>query len=447
MTIVTGPSSNISLEAWLPDQWTGRLLVIGNGGLDGCIHYEDMNYGSSTGFATVGTNNGHDGVGGQPFYKQPGVVEDYVYRAIHTASSVVKDTSTTYYGKSHTKSYYLGCSTGGRQGFKEAQSFPQDFDGIVAGAPAFNFNNLIYWSGNFYNITGKPGSSTFLTSSDWNLVYADILKQCDQLDGVPDGVLEDPELCQYRPESLICAPGQKENCITATQAATVRLAFSPVYGPSGSLIFPRLQPGANATGISFTGRPFQYTVDWFRYVVYNNTAWDPTTLGLKDWVAADRLNPFNVATWEGDLSQFKQHGGKLLHYHGLQDPIISSDNSIRYYNHVSRTMGLPAPELDSFYRFFRISGMGHCVGGTGASSIGNTKSPAAGFDPQSNILAALVKWVEEGRAPETIRGTKYAEGIESPGKILAQRDHCKYPMRNTYRGHGDPNVPCNWHCV
>lgn len=446
LTVVTGPSSNIKLEAWLPDNWTGRLLVVGNGGLDGCIHYEDLNYGASMGFGTVGTNNGHDG-NGESFYKNPGVVEDFVYRSIHTASSVVKEVSKTLYQRGYKKSYYLGCSSGGRQGFKEAQSFPDDFDGIVAGAPALDFNALNYWSGHFYNLTKESGSPSFLTAAQWDLVYADILKQCDCIDGVLDGVLEDPRLCRYRPESLICVSKHAENCLTGIQAATVRSVFSSVYGPDGTLVYPRLQPGANSTGLYLSGSPFTYTTEWYRYVIYNNPSWDPTTLGLKDWVAADQLNPFNAATWEGDLSQFRQRGGKLLHYHGLQDQIITSENSIRYYNHVSRTMDLPSDEIDQFYRFFRISGMAHCSGGTGANFIGNSNDTAASRDPHGNVLSAIVRWVEDGIAPETIRGTKYANGTKGSGNILAQRDHCKYPLRNMYEGRGDPNLPASWRCI
>ncbi|GAO16881.1 hypothetical protein UVI_02012010 [Ustilaginoidea virens] len=431
------------MEVWLPDKWTGRVLAVGNSGLDGCIHYDDINYGVSAGFATVGTNNGHDG-GGAAFYRNPGTVEDYVSRAIHTASSVVKEASRAYYGKRHTKAYYLGCSTGGRQGFKEAQSFPDDFDGIVAGAPAINFNSLIYWSGHFSNLLGRPGSPTFLTPAEWNLVYADVLKQCDHLDGVVDGVLEDPHLCHYRPEALLCAAGRTNNCLTAAQAGAVRAVFSPLRSSQGDLMCPRMQPGPNFANI-FAAQPLSYSTEWFRYVVYNDPSWAPSQLSLKDWVAAERLNPFNVATRDGDLSKFQNRGGKILHYHGLEDPVISSENSIWYYDHVSRTMGLPPAKLDDFYRFFRISGLGHCAGGRGAGSIGNTKSTVASLDPLRNVLFAMVKWVEQGVAPEVIRGTKHANG-DASSRAVAHRDHCKYPLRNVYNGHADAGDAASWKC-
>ncbi|KAM0276445.1 hypothetical protein ACHAQH_006750 [Verticillium albo-atrum] len=158
------------METWLPVDWSGRFLSTGNGGLGGCIQYEDMQYAASQGFATVGTNNGHDGGDGQTFLDNPDIIEDYVYCALYTGVIIGKDVSETFYGKSHTKSYYFGCSTGGRQGFKEAQSFADDFDGVVAGAPAFSFNNLMSWSSYFYPLTGPPTADTFVPLSVWPLI-------------------------------------------------------------------------------------------------------------------------------------------------------------------------------------------------------------------------------------------------------------------------------------
>ncbi|KAH7161112.1 tannase and feruloyl esterase [Dactylonectria macrodidyma] len=439
--VTTSPTSNVSMEAWLPLDWNGRFLGVGNGGLAGCLKYEDVNYGVSHGFATAGANNGHNGTSGLPFYNNPGVVEDYVYRSVHLTAELGKQVTRKFYGKKHTKSYYLGCSTGGRQGFKEAQDFPHDFDGIVAGAPAFDLNALMYWTGQFYIATGPPGSETFLTASQWELVYSDILTQCDGLDGSVDGVLEDPSLCQYRPEDLICAPDQSSDCITGTQAATVRAVFSPVYGAEGDLVYPRLQPGANATDRFFAGEPHQYPVEWFRYAIYNDPNWDPATLNVQDWLKAKAEDPFKVSTWKGDLSAAKDRGTKILHYHGLEDNAITSDNSARYYDHVSRTMNLPSENLDDFYRYFRISGMAHCRGGNGAYMIGSDQATFTSYEPNGNALAAIVRWVEEGIAPD------YILGVQNPGEGNMTRKHCKYPRRNVYKGTGDTNDVDNWECV
>jgi feruloyl esterase len=190
MFVKTSATSNITLEAWLPTNWTGRFLSTGNGGLSGCIQYEDIAYGTSFGFATVGANNGHNGTSGEAFYKAPEVVADFAYRSVHTGVVVGKQISKAYYESDYTKSYYLGCSTGGRQGFKEVQDFPNDFDGVVVGAPALAFNNLSSWSGSFYLYTGSNTSSTFLSPDEWALVHEDILSQCDTIDGVKDGIIE-----------------------------------------------------------------------------------------------------------------------------------------------------------------------------------------------------------------------------------------------------------------
>ncbi|KAL2129164.1 hypothetical protein VTI74DRAFT_8158 [Chaetomium olivicolor] len=450
--VATSSQSGISMEAWLPRNWTGRFLSTGNGGLNGCLSYDDMAYTVEQGFATVGANNGHNGTSGKPFLNNLDVVEDFAWRSVHTNVVVGKQISAAFYKKQHTKSYYLGCSTGGRQGFKSAQSFPDDFDGIIAGAPALDFNNLNSWSGHFYPITGPAGSPTYLTPDQWAAVHADIMAQCDGLDGYVDGIIEDPLLCQYRPESLICPPGTAANtstCITGTQAGTVRAVLSDLYGENGTFVYPRMQPGAELLGlpqIYYGGRPFSYASDWFRYVVYNNPNWDPATLSPRDYAYSNTLNPSDIRTWSGDLSAVKARGAKILHYHGQQDQIITSEISPRYYNHVARTMNLPSSALDDFYRFFRISGMGHCSGGPGASFIGQRRGSTASLDPDQNVLTAMVRWVEEGKAPNSILGTAFVNGTAG-GQVAFRRRHCKYPLRNTYTGKGDPKDPDSWKCV
>ena len=451
--VATSDRSGINMEAWLPRDWTGRFLSTGNGGLNGCLSYDDMAYTTELGFATVGANNGHNGTSGQPLLNNPDVVTDFAWRSVHTNVVVGKQISKKFYTKSHTKSYYLGCSTGGRQGFKSAQSFPEDFDGIVAGAPALDFNNLNSWSGHFYLLTGAPGSPTYLTPEQWTAVHSDIMAQCDGIDGYVDGIIEEPRLCQYRPESLICPPGTEPanatTCITGAQARTVRAVFSDLYGENGTLVYPRMQPGSELLGtpyIYYSGQPFQYSAEWFKYVVYNDANWDPATLGPADYAHSDALNPADIRTWSGDLGAARARGAKILHYHGLQDQIITSANSPRYYDHVAQTMNLPSAALDDFYRFFQISGLGHCTGGPGATSIGQGRGAVASLDPDQNVLMAVVRWVEKGRAPDSILGTAFVGGAAG-GRVAFRRRHCKYPLRNMYSGKGDPKDPRSWKCV
>ncbi|KAK5160210.1 hypothetical protein LTR04_004764 [Oleoguttula sp. CCFEE 6159] len=430
MKVATSNRSEITLEAWLPTNWTGRFLSIGNGGVSGCIQYEDLAYTAGLGFATVGANNGHN--------------------ALHTGVVVGKQLTTKYYGQDYKKSYYLGCSTGGRQGLKSVQDFPDDFDGVVAGAPAIALNNLTSWSGNFFQITGDNTSESFVSQKLWSVVHTEVFNQCDSLDGAVDGIIEDPDLCQFRPESLLCGPGNSTNCLTSPQVTAVRQVFSDYYGVNGSLVYPRMQPGSELTAsrLLYNGIPFIYTADWFKYAIYENPSYNPATQTVQDAAYAHQKNPFNIETWNGDLSAFQKRGGKLLHYHGLQDFLISSDNSPRYYNHVSTTMGLPSSDLDEFYRFFRISGMGHCYGGPGAWQIGQRTIGAAGnpMNAQNNILLRMVEWVENGAAPETVTGTKFVNDTASLG-VQFIRNHCKYPKRNVCADPVNQVDPSAWKCV
>ncbi|KAJ3862620.1 Tannase/feruloyl esterase [Lentinula novae-zelandiae] len=458
MYVSTSNRSGINMEIWLPRNWTGRFLSTGNGGLSGCIQYEDMAYASALGIATVGGNNGHNGTSGKAFLRNPDVVEDYASRSVHTGVVIGKAISKQFYGKSHTKSYYLGCSTGGRQGLKSVQDFPEDFDGVIAGAPANAFSGLLSWSGRHYGITGPPGSESFITEEQWkNLVHPDIMEQCDTIDGVADGVIEDPNLCDYKPERLICSSnvGDKAKCLSGGQARAIRKIFSPLYSLEGELWFPRQQPGSEDASIiaaMYSGKPFPFTVDWFRYSLYNDPEFDVTKLNMTDWAYSEAVNPFNINTWEGDLSRFRSRNGKLITWHGQADGLISPANSERYYNHVSHTMNLPPSEIDDFYRFFRISGTGHCRGGDGAWVIGQTlrslkrvQLDMEFLNPDGNVLTAIIRWVEEGKSPDTLLGRKYLNDSISMG-VQSSRRHCRYPFRTQYDGTGDSSQPTSWLC-
>ncbi|TLD31802.1 feruloyl esteras-like protein B [Venturia nashicola] len=432
----TSERSGIHYELWMPRSWSGRFISHGNGGLSGCIDYASLAYSSSNEFAAISANSGHNGTSGGAFFHNSDVVADFVWRSVHTGVLIGKAVTKTFYGKPHSKSYYLGCSTGGRQGFKSVQDFPDDFDGVVAGAPAFAFNNLTSWSGQFYKITGPPGSPTFIPALTWiGVVHRDILKQCDTLDGVEDGIIENPSACQYDPKNLECGPSPSSSnttCLSKAQIETVKAVFAPLRQTDGSLIYPGLTIDVGYS-LTFNGSPFPYTMDWFRYAIYQNASWDAATLSLEDMAYAHKLNPSNAETWSGDLNAFFNRGSKVIHYHGLSDPVISSENSKRYYEHVRSTMGLTYAAQDEFYRYFPISGTGHCGGGRGAWAIGQSQKAAASSRAQANVLSAIVQWVEQDIPPESLLGTKWVDDTRSKG-IAFQRNHCKYPATNKYKG-------------
>ncbi|KAJ5189497.1 Tannase/feruloyl esterase [Penicillium cf. griseofulvum] len=438
MAVSTSNSSEITLEAWFPREYKGRFLSTGNGGISGCIQYYDLAYTTQLGFASVGANNGHNGTSGKPFYRSPEVVKDYAYRSVHTGVVVGKELTKQFYKEGFKKSYYLGCSTGGRQGWKSVQKYPNDFDGVVAGAPAINLINLFSWSSNFYSITGSPTSDTFLSTAEWKIVNEEIIRQCDTIDGAKDGIIENPDLCRPVLETLTCdsSASKKTGCLTSAQVNTANQVLSPLYGINGTLLYPRMQPGSEifAAPIVYNGQPFQYGEDWFRYVVYDDPSWSGANFTVKDAAAALAQNPYNIQTWDGDISPFKKAGGKILHYHGLQDGLISSEDSKMYYAH-----------LDEFYRFFPISGMGHCSAGDGAYGIGQGIGTYDGTNPEDNVLMAMVQWVEEGKAPETVRGTKLSTGPGS--KAEYKRKHCRWPRRNVFKGPGHYTDENAWECI
>ncbi|KAF6220895.1 hypothetical protein HO133_002575 [Letharia lupina] len=429
LSIPTSNRSSISFELWLPEDWSHRFLVTGNGGIDGCIKYEDLAYTTQNNFASVGSNNGHNGTTAITMYHNPDVVTDFAWRSLHTITVAGKKLTNLFYDKAYKKSYYLGCSLGGRQGIKAADMFPGDFDGIVAGSPALDFNNLQSWRASFFPITGSANSSGFISTASWTtLIHDEVLKQCDGLDGVMDGIIEDPNLCSFRPEALLCAKNASTNCLTSTQVETVRKIFSPFYGEDGNLIYPAMQPGSEILAAEnlYAGKPFSYSESWFKYVVYD-PSWNAATFDIHDAAKAETLNPSDIRTWPDRLCGFRNRGGKMLLYHGGQDNQITSFDTERFYDRLSRGTPAPSDALDAFFRFFRVPGMYHCNSGPGGWVMGQGGGASAAgvpFARANNVLAALVHWVENGTAVDDIVGTKFVNDSVELGVDFRHR-HCR----------------------
>ncbi|KAK2873512.1 putative feruloyl esterase B-2 [Arthroderma sp. PD_2] len=429
----TSRRSGVHFEVWLPANWQGRrFLATGNGGIDGCIKYEDLAYGVKNGFAVVGSNNGHNGTTAVSMYRNLDVQVDFSWRALHTSVVIGKEIVVQFYEESHLKSYYIGCSLGGRQGFQSAVKFPNDFDGIVAGAPGLDFNNLVSWRASFFPLTGTSESPDFIPPAAWKTyIHDEVLRQCDGIDGVMDGIIEDPSLCHFNPDALRCKTGQERDCLTQTQVNIVRQIFSPLIGRDGKVIYSAMQPGSEelATTKLYAGKPFSYSDEWFKYVVYDPT-WNASTFTVHDAAAADARNPGDVRTWPtiNDLAKFKNKHGKIIVHHGGQDNQITSFNTERFYHHLMQSGPAgSARQLDQFLRFFRISGMFHCNGGPGAWTLGQgggAASEGIEFRRESNILAAVVDWVEKGVAPVTMEGVKFVDDDVSSG-VSFRRRHCR----------------------
>ncbi|KAK6529413.1 Tannase and feruloyl esterase [Arthrobotrys megalospora] len=453
LNVTTSSTSSVIVEVFMPTNWASkRFLMTGNGGLGGCIQYNDMTYGTALGFAVVGHDNGHAGDTGLPFLNRPQVIKDYAWRALYRAGKIGKRAINHFYPGSIQKSYYMGCSSGGRQGMKAAQEFPEEYDGIVSAAPAIDFHGVLSTGGHFVQAVGPPGSPTNLNLDQWNAVHQMVIRQCDGIDGVLDNVLEDPMKCQPRPEELLCGPGQtwaSHQCLTAPQVESVRTIYSPIYGNGGRLIQPRLNPLTReflGYRVSYGGVPSYLSEGWYKYALFNDPAWNMATDFNLNVIDRDfRKDLFEVSTNKTDLTNAKNNGTRILMYHGLSDGLITSENSYRYYERVSRDMGLPSSQLDEFYRFFPISGLDHCYTGDGAWFVGGSVqySPAGALDidPSDSVLMTMVKWVEEGIAPNTLMGRKLVGGV-----VQGARAHCKHPLKTTYKGVGDPNLPSSWEC-
>ncbi|CAG8980344.1 hypothetical protein HYALB_00011448 [Hymenoscyphus albidus] len=467
LNFTTSDRSHVLSEVWLPQNWTGRFLATGNGGIDGCTKYEDIDYGVKYGLATVGSNNGHNGTGGASFLNNDEVLKDFVFRALHSSATIAKTLTSKFYHQPPKKSYYIGCSGGGRQGLKAAEMYPKDYDGILIGAPASNFNNMSSWRASFAGKTGAPGSMDFISPAMWQgLIHDEVLKQCDFNDGVRDGILENPGECGFDPARLLCREGTTNSsaCLSLAQVGIVKSVFSPLYGEGGELVYPAMQPGseiAASTGL-YSGTPFPYSVvrplssfqpfqlknkkDWFRYVVHKDPLWDPLTFSGKDISLAQSLNPLNVQSFPNNLTTFHANNGKMIIYHGLQDQQISSFATNRLHNHLAESVASRA-QLDSFLRYFQISGLNHCNSGPGAWMIGQSTlgDSERGFRKENNVLAALVAWVENERAPETVEGVKF-EGDRKGGMVLRTRRHCAWPSVNRFLG-SEGEKGENWVCV
>ena len=460
LNIKTSGTAETYAEVWLPNgnatEWNGRSMNTDNGGLNGCIHYVDMTYVTGLGFAAIGDNAGHNGSSfdGTWTMNNNEAIIDWSYRARHAAVEIGKETIDQFYGKPADKSYYIGCSAGGAQGVQSAEKYPEDFDGIISGAAANDFNHLQGWSAHFLTLTGAVGTETFLTAADWTTVQTYVLEQCDEaIDGVADGILEDPTQCKFDETKIpVCSDSVTSSCLTSKQVETVKKVFEPLFDANGALIYPALFPGSQVDAFKLgllSGTPQGIARDWFRGAVYNSSSFDIATIDAEDIALAQSQDALhgNPSAFSAKLAGFRDAGKKLLMYHGMADPMTSGANAQRYYLKAAKELGASNDELDNFFRLFRISGMAHCgVGGISGAGAWQFGQNGAASSASNNIVSNLVDWVENNKAPDTLRGTKFWYDTPSYG-VMFERDHCRFPYRTTFKGGDlDSTKPENWTC-
>lgn len=441
--------SNIHFEVWLPlTGWTGRIEEIGNGGYSPQIRFDELAPLLRNGDAAVATDTGHAGDGLDFGFDNTDAIADWGHRAVHQSIVAGKAIATAFYHQPPRYAYFAGCSTGGHQALMEAQRYPKDFDGILAGDPGNNRTNLNFgflWQF-LSNHPDGDNNHTILSASDLKLVNQAVVEKCDALDGVRDGVITDPRLCHFDPAELRCSSAKSGQCLTEAQIAALHKMYSGARRrDTGEQIYPGWPLGSEA--IEGAGGWQVYwanpqkpdepqRVDYFRRWAFNDPAWNWWTF---DWAkgvdtARSKLGPL-VDAVSSDLSAFRRHGGKLIIYQGSADPVVSAPDTIAYYDRVAAKN----PDAESFVRLFMVPGMAHCAGGPGATSF------SSGSDPDHNIGFALRHWVEDGKAPDRIIAVKYKTRQPDSG-ILMSRPLCVWPKLPAYNGSGDTNDAASFVC-
>ena len=429
-TLTPSSDSDIKIEVWLPAaSWNGKFQAVGNGGWAGAISYGALASALQEGYATASTDTGHTGGNAAFAIGHPERVIDFAYRAVHEMAVKSKAIISAFYDRAPRFWYWTGCSTGGRQGLMEAQRYPEDFDGIIAGAPANNQTQLCAWRlAVEAKILQEPAS--IVPRAKLTLVNTAVLAACDALDGVVDGLLTDPHQCHFDPAILLCRGGDGDDCLTAPQVAAVKMGYAPL-NRKGGLIYPGLVPGGETGWAMLTAanpEPGGIDVGMFRFLAHEDPAWDWRTFDVdRDVALIDKKASFIDAT-SPDLSAFRARGGKLLIYHGWNDGgsggAISPQNTINYYSSVLARMG---PQQQDWLRLFMVPGMAHCGGGPGPNQV--------------NWIAALERWRESGIAPDQLSASRVTDN-----RVNMTRTICPYPQIAKYSGVGSTNDAANFAC-
>lgn len=429
-TATPTPDSNIRIEIWIPplDRWNRKLLGVGNGGFSGAIDYRQMKRAVARGYATVGTDTGHRGDQLGFGFDHPEKRIDWAYRSVHVMTAAAKLIVRDNTGRFPAHAYFDGCSTGGQQALSEAQRYPDDYDGIVAGAPGYDRIALIVgflWSwGATHDAAGQP----LLSATQLDALTATATKSCDPEDGLTDGIISNPLRCDFDPSALACDRHPGSDCLTPVQVQAVRKVYSGAKDPrTGAQLFPGWTRGSESGwGTYLLQPPEPARLDFFRFWAFDDPHWDWHTFDWDRDVAFIQRHLAFVAATSPDLSRFEARGGRLIMYSGTADPVVPLADVIGYYDQVLRQMG-GARATQSFFRYFEVPGMGHCGGGEAPTE----------FDP----LRALDQWIVRGTPPESIVATQ-TTGHDA----RRTRPLCPYPSAAHYNGTGGPNSADSFVC-
>lgn len=430
-TIKPSSDSDIKMEIWLPvaASWNQKFEADGNGAWTGSIAEATLAGGVALGSATSMTDTGHEGGSASFALNHPEKQIDFGYRAVHELAVESKAIIQAFYGQAPKYSYWNGCSAGGKQGLKEAQMYPADFDGIIAGTPVNDWVGrslgAVWFARAAHETEGSAIPREKLASINKAAIGA-----CDTLDGVKDGVIEDPTKCNFDPVSIECKGADSNDCLTAAQVTTARKVYSGVINPrTKEVAFPGLEPGSElGWGTQVGPNPFNPGLDEFRYIVFKNPDWDYKTFNFdSDITAAVKADNNMMNAMDPNLKAYFARGGKILQYHGWADQQMSPGNSPKYYKMVLDKMGGASKVMDN-YRLFMVPGMGHCQGGAEATDT---------FDKR----AVLEAWVEQKKAPDKIIASHMTNGQATKTRPL-----CPYPEVAVYSGTGSTDDAANFSC-
>ncbi|HWE98614.1 MAG TPA: DUF6351 family protein [Caulobacteraceae bacterium] len=440
-------------EVWAPKSgWNGRLLSVGSGGFGGSIQTAAMADGLRRGFAVTSNDTGHQGEA-RAWMRNREQVRLWGHSATHLATGPAKAIVAAYYGAPARYAYFSGCSTGGAQAMEEAQFYPDDYDGVIAGAPGMSYAHLMLsflWG--LKAASAHPDS--LLTPQKLLVLHAAVLARCDAADSVADGLISDPEACRFDPAVLLCKGADGPDCLTAHQVETARLIYQGARNPrTGAVIYPGMAPGSEAeTGVLATN-PYGYgwsaiqgplasifAIPLLKEMAFGDPNWDWRSFDWdRDVTRLDALVGSDITALDPDLRAFRAHGGKLIMYQGWGDPLNGQTLPIRYRQQVidrfaAEGAGRARAErrVDGFFRLFMAPGMSHCEGGPGPSR----------FD----ALAAMQGWVETGVAPERL----IAQRVATPGRAAQPpmtRPLCAWPKVARWSGQGSTNEAANFACV
>lgn len=463
-TIAPTPDSSIGVRVWLPTaRYNGRYLGTGNGGYAGGYFVSVLADGINRGFATANTNmgaTGAAGVNGDTLIGHPEKWKDFGWRATHLMTTFSKALINTFYGDPPKRSYFAGCSTGGQQGLMEAQRFPYDYDGILAGAPAYNRTRLHTVPLVQYRATHATPAS-FIPATKLDVVNNAVLAQCRGKDGgaPTDAFLTDPRNCKFDPATLACPAGlDGPNCLNPDQVAALKVYYTGSTNlANGDLIHPGNARGSETSNPAALGLALNEALpepafsSLFKWVFGATWQWQTFDYN-RDLNSVDQVLAADLNATSTDLRRFAGNGGKLILYSGWADPLIPSQGSINYFNALVGSYGgthypTALKKTQKFSRLFMAPGMWHCNGGPGPNSFGGAiqQQPPV-YDAKYDLLTALTEWVERGAAPNSVIATKYSNDVPQLG-IVAQRPICSYPQIPIYNGSGDASVASSFHCA